>query len=74
MKTPIWIIMDGGDTFEGHQGHFRDCFFSNANLPVIQGFCKDQGIYLETRDMTPEELEKYPEAVSISEELNETFP
>jgi hypothetical protein len=33
------IIVDGGDTFWGDVGQFRDCFFDNADEDQIIGWC-----------------------------------
>lgn len=63
MSNPIWIILDDGDTFEGHQGHFADSFFSNATEEDIRGFAAAHWMKCEIRAMTNEEMQKYPEAV-----------
>lgn len=38
MSNPLWITVDGGNTFEGHQGHWTDCFYSNATRAVIEAY------------------------------------
>lgn len=66
MSNPIWIIVDYGDTFEGHQGHWEDNFFSNASRVNIKDFCKQQGMVCEIREMTEAELLAYPEAKELN--------
>lgn len=73
---PFWLIVfDGkGDDddnliFEGHQGHWADCFFSNATIGVIEDFCDNQGYELYYREMNEEELTKYPEAITFQKAL-----
>ena len=41
-KNPIWIIVDDGNVFEGHQGHWADCFFSNATESAIRAALEDK--------------------------------
>jgi len=73
MSNPIWIKVDGGDTFEGHQGHWADCFFYNATSDNIQfygtGFGNRSDETIEIREMTEEEVLKYPEAVIFRDML-----
>ena len=78
---PLWIIVDDGDTFEGHQGHWADCFFSNATRAAIQGFLDDPGTihgpgeyckYI-IREMTDDELAKHPEALEFAQHLIEEY-
>ncbi len=66
MKNPIWIIVNGGDYFEGHQGHWADCHFSNATRANIEWSLENEGMWgekvtYEIREMTDAEVEKYPE-------------
>ena len=70
---PIWIKLDDGDTFEGHQGHWADVYFSNATRSAI--------MHAETYDpfvatctmeitvMTEEQLAEHPEAIAFCEWL-----
>lgn len=74
-KNPIWIVVDGGETFEGHQGHWADCCFSNATESAIRFALDDGEIFqcercvYEIREMTDEEVAKYPEALEFRETL-----
>jgi hypothetical protein len=36
----MWITVDGGETFEGNQDDWADCFFSNPDLYNIIDFCR----------------------------------
>ena len=74
MTNPIWILLDDGDTFEGHQLHWADCFFSNASRREIENAvaCDDLmmgPVKLTIREMTDEEVAKYPEAVEFEKQL-----
>lgn len=73
MRTPIWIKVDDGETFEGHQGHWADVFFSNAIESEIRWAAKEDPFLrdckIEIRPMTPEELERHPEAVEFQKWL-----
>lgn len=40
---PIWITVEDGDVFEGHQLHWANCFFSNATRPAIESFLNTPG-------------------------------
>ena len=75
-KNPIWITVDNGDTFEGHQGHWADCFFSNAIESTIRHVLENDELFpgcgksvFEIREMTDEELERCPEALEFREVL-----
>lgn len=86
---PIWIRVDGvcpetglleeGAVFEGHQGHWADCFFSNAYRREIEAAAKtdpylnEDGTVVIIREMTDEELAKYPEALAFCEWLMEQY-
>lgn len=78
---PLWIIVDDGDTFEGHQGHWADCFFSNATRGAIEAFLNEPGTIHEQgvcckyviREMTDDELTKYPEAVEFAQSLIDEY-
>lgn len=67
---PMWIIIDDGETFEGHQGHFANTFFTNATRESIEEFCDGEGFKLQTREMTPQELLMYPEAIDFEKYLH----
>ena len=77
-KNPIWISVDNGDIFEGHQGHWADCFFSNSfERQIRQSLDNDN--FFQTgdepkpsyviREMTDEELMKFPDALEFREYL-----
>lgn len=73
-KNPIWIIVDDGNVFEGHQGHWADCFFSNATESAIRSALEDKTFFgskekFVIREMTDEELERYPEMLAYREDL-----
>ena len=75
-KNPIWIVVDNGDTFEGHQAHWADCFFSNAIESTIRHVLETEALFpgmdksvFQIREMTDEELEKFPEAIPFREVL-----
>lgn len=77
MSNPLWITVDGGNTFEGHQGHWTDCFYSNATRAVIEAYGtqvapRDEET-IEIREMTNEEVAKYPEAVPFRNNLIERY-
>lgn len=67
--VPIWITVDGGDLFEGHQGHWADTFFSNVTEAEIIRASKEDPFFrdckIEIRPMTAEELERHPEAIEF---------
>lgn len=74
--NPIWIIVDGGETFEGHQGHWAYSFFANAYEGAIRTTLDVDELFpgcgkhsYEIREMTDEEVEKYPEALAFREWL-----
>ena len=76
---PLWISVEGGGAFEGHQLHWANCFFSNATKREIERFLVRPGVInnefpdevskYEIRAMTEEELAKYPEAMEFCKEL-----
>lgn len=78
-KNPIWISLDGGDTFEGHQGHWADCFFSNAIESTIRSVLDNDELFpgcntaYVIREMTDEEVERCPEALAFREWLIEKY-
>lgn len=43
MNDNDWIIVDGGDMFEGTRLQFRDCFFDNACDEVIYDWADSGG-------------------------------
>lgn len=85
---PLWIIVDDGHVFEGHQLHWANCFFSNAVRASIEAFLNEPGAAHSPderlhaadacckyviREMTDEELAKYPEAVEFCKQLVEEY-
>lgn len=84
-KNPIWITLDGGDTFEGHQGHWADVFFSNATEQEILHAAGEDGALFGTmngekvkveiaiREMTDDEVAKYPGILEFRDELIERY-
>lgn len=60
-KNPTWIVVDNGSLFEGHQGHWMDCFFTNATLDIILEYCIDNQWPVLFRPMTDDELVRFPE-------------
>ena len=75
MINPIWISINNGDGFEGHQGHFANCYFSNATESTIRYTLEnrldvfDEITCFEIREMTNEEVTKYPEVLEIRDML-----
>jgi hypothetical protein len=73
MNKPIWIIIDNGDVFEGHQAHWADCFFSNATQSNIAYALETDPMFkdceVEIREFSDEDLVKYPEAVEFEKYL-----
>ena len=39
----LWIVIEGGDIFEGSIDQFKDCFFSNASPDTIFQWCAGEG-------------------------------
>lgn len=66
---PKWIVVENGDVFEGHQGHWADYRFSNALIRLIEADLQDDGLEYVIRDMTEDELKKFPEAVDFEQWL-----
>lgn len=64
-KNPIWIVWEGA--FEGHQAHWADVHFSNATEAAIREFVADGALII--REMTDDEVIRYPEAVIFRESL-----
>jgi hypothetical protein len=77
MTAPIWIKVDDGEIFEGHQGHWADTFFANATKSAILWAGKEDPYLhhykIEIRPMTPDELARYPEAVEFQKWLVEEY-
>lgn len=73
MKKPIWIEVEGGDLFSGHQGHWMDCYFANGIESEIRSFCEDNNWQYTICEMTDEELTEHSEAVGIQKCLMETY-
>ena len=49
----MWIIVDGGDTFEGTLEQFKDCFFDNATKETILDWAASTGSKVDFRDKPP---------------------
>ena len=65
MANPYWIVVDGGNTFCGHQGHWADCMDEDATISDIQKTLSQgslAGCDYEIRRMTDSEVERCPEA------------
>jgi hypothetical protein len=45
-----WIIVDDGETFEGNEHHWADCFFSNPSKEDIIDFCNKMGWKVEIHE------------------------
>lgn len=73
MTKPLWIIVDDGKTFEGHQGQWAACFFSNATRAAIEAFLNDGDYKYTIREMTSKELKKHPEALEFAQELIDEY-
>lgn len=43
----LWIVVDGGDTFEGNEEQWADCYFSNVTIEGIEEFCKENDWQVE---------------------------
>jgi len=72
MKNPYWIVVDGGATFCGHQGHWANCFNSDATIENIQHELTQgefSGCDYEIRRMTASEVTRCPEAFEFREFL-----
>jgi len=72
-QPPAYIIAENGDMFEGHQGQWADCFFTNATRAAIEDYLKDEKVEYVIRDMTPEELVRMPEAIIFHKWLLERY-
>ena len=86
---PIWIRVDAinpetglneeGAVFEGHQGHWADCFFSNSFRRMIEWGIKsetpftDPGVTVIIREMTDEDFINNPEALTFCDWLMEEY-
>ena len=46
----LWVIVDGGQTFEGSIEQFKECFFSNANPTSIKEWANKMGSSVEFSD------------------------
>lgn len=72
MTNPIWITVtesEPGDVFEGTQVHWSNCFFSNAtrvniSTAIEDGFF-DETVTYDIREMTDEEVVRYPEIIAF---------
>jgi hypothetical protein len=79
MKKPYWIkvgLTDETNEFEGHQGHWADCYFSNSTYKAIMWYLRGplmENTGWEIREMTDEELKQYPEALEFQKFLIEEY-
>ncbi len=46
-----WVVVEGGDMFEGTREQFMDCFFTNATDEEIKDWCFDNGWSLKIGDV-----------------------
>jgi hypothetical protein len=77
---PIWITVgeDDGIVFEGHQGHWADCFFSNSYESGVRA-ALDEGVLFDgvekysIRPMTAAEIAVYPEIIEFRKSLMEQY-
>jgi hypothetical protein len=72
---PLWIVVDNGDTFEGTQEMWADCFFSDATKTQITSYLLNDMVdsTWSIREMTDEEIAEYPSAVNFAVWLKETY-
>jgi hypothetical protein len=74
MKNPIWISVADGNVFNGTQWHWSHAFFTNAYREEIEKALMG-GVVLGAlysyliREMTDEEVQRYPEAVAFRDHL-----
>lgn len=73
MPNPAWIVVDNGQTFEGHQLNWADCFFSNATLSAIKKYIEDQSWDFVIREMTDQEVAEHPESIEFEKFLLATY-
>lgn len=73
MKRPIWIEIEDGNVFSGHQGHWADCFFANATEATIRDYAEENDWQIIITEFTDQELVDYPEAVEFQKWLMETY-
>lgn len=79
-SNPIWILVTEGQDiiFEGHQGHWADCFFSNACESIIRE-SMDSGVLFKQvlpyviREMTDDEVAQYPESLEFRQHLIQEY-
>lgn len=92
-ERPIWIRINKIDltsrclegflketlVFEGHQGHWADCYFSGSYRRMIEKALRsdkkftEPGVVVVIREMNDEELAKYPEAIATCERLMKEY-
>ena len=72
MKNPYWIVVDGGATFCGHQGHWAEKISEDASISDIQHELTQgefSGCEYEIRRMTASEMTRCPEALFFRDYL-----
>lgn len=61
----LWIIVDDGETFEGHIKHWEDTFFSFGDMCLddiiwnIHDFCNKQKWKCIIREMSQKEVDTF---------------
>lgn len=53
----MWIIVEGGDIFEGDENHWANCFFTNVSEETVRDFCESEGWKVEILDQRPAVVE-----------------
>ena len=76
MENPLWIVVDDGMTFCGHQGHWANLYTDDATHDSIvhtltQG--ELSGCGYEIRRMTDVEVKRWPAALEFREYLISKF-
>jgi len=66
-----WITIDDGETFEGHMGHWADCYGPLSTLDDVFVWVTTPssplyGSTAQIRNMTDEEVKAFPEIVEIT--------
>lgn len=70
---PFWIYVEDGDFFEGHQGQWRDCFFSNATPENILLYCLRERLEVKFKVFSDFDMETYPEAVKAAKKIEDEY-
>ena len=72
MKNPYWIVVNGGATFCGHQGHWADKISEDASIADIHRTLTQgdmAGEEYEIRRMTDNEVARCPESLFFRDYL-----